>query len=248
MLKDLGHPFGRGEPVYDVTFENVQAGLRTDYLFRRPTSAAASCSAPATCPSWRSAGARTASATRCRHYGVNTGVPKTLMQHLIRWVITSGQFDGGSTARSRRSSTQEITPELVPTVQEGERRSPPRTPSGRTPCRTSPSSTSCGAATARARSPSSPSTPGRMPAAASGRRATPEGRGRHTTWRRSGGGCEVFVRRFFGFNQFKRSAMPNGPKVVSGGSLSPRGDWRMPSDAGSATTWLDELEANVPEA
>ncbi|HWO50221.1 MAG TPA: NAD(+) synthase, partial [Ornithinibacter sp.] len=56
---------------------------------------------------------------------------------------------------------------------------------------------------------------------------------------------EVFVKRFFA-NQFKRSAIPNGPKVVAGGSLSPRGDWRMPSDAGSRA-WLAELEANVPK-
>jgi NAD+ synthase (glutamine-hydrolysing) len=52
---------------------------------------------------------------------------------------------------------------------------------------------------------------------------------------------EVFLKRFFA-NQFKRSALPNGPKVVRGGSLSPRGDWRMPSDA-SARVWLDELPA-----
>jgi NAD+ synthase (glutamine-hydrolysing) len=56
---------------------------------------------------------------------------------------------------------------------------------------------------------------------------------------------EVFLRRYFGFAQFKRSALPNGPKVVAGGSLSPRGEWRAPSD-GNARAWLDELEANVP--
>ena len=56
---------------------------------------------------------------------------------------------------------------------------------------------------------------------------------------------EVFVRRFFAFSQFKRSAMPNGPKVSAGGSLSPRGDWRAPSD-GNAAAWLAELDANVP--
>jgi NAD+ synthase (glutamine-hydrolysing) len=55
----------------------------------------------------------------------------------------------------------------------------------------------------------------------------------------------VFLTRFF-TNQYKRSAVPNGPKIVSGGALSPRGDWRMPSDA-SATTWLAELHANTPE-
>jgi NAD+ synthase (glutamine-hydrolysing) len=57
---------------------------------------------------------------------------------------------------------------------------------------------------------------------------------------------ELFLRRFFAFSQFKRSAMPNGPKVVAGGSLSPRGDWRAPSD-GNAEAWLQELHRNVPE-
>ena len=56
---------------------------------------------------------------------------------------------------------------------------------------------------------------------------------------------EVFVRRFFETSQFKRSALPNGPKVGSGGSLSPRGDWRAPSDA-RADVWLEDLRRNVP--
>ena len=55
---------------------------------------------------------------------------------------------------------------------------------------------------------------------------------------------EVFIKRFFA-NQFKRSALPNGPKVSASGTMSPRGDWRMPSDA-KATTWLAELERDVP--
>ncbi|HWN71524.1 MAG TPA: NAD(+) synthase, partial [Haliangium sp.] len=57
----------------------------------------------------------------------------------------------------------------------------------------------------------------------------------------------VLLFRFFQTSQFKRSAMPNGPKVGSGGSLSPRGDWRAPSDA-VATVWLQELDRNVPDA
>ena len=56
---------------------------------------------------------------------------------------------------------------------------------------------------------------------------------------------QVFVIRFFATSQFKRSALPNSPKVVAGGSLSPRGDWRAPSD-GNARVWLEELEKNVP--
>ncbi len=57
---------------------------------------------------------------------------------------------------------------------------------------------------------------------------------------------ETFLFRFFTISQFKRSASPNGPKVTSGGSLSPRGDRRAPSD-GNARIWIDELRRNVPE-
>jgi len=56
----------------------------------------------------------------------------------------------------------------------------------------------------------------------------------------------TFLYRFFKTSQFKRSAMPNAPKVGSGGSLSPRGDWRAPSDS-EATVWLADL-ARVPDA
>jgi NAD+ synthase (glutamine-hydrolysing) len=57
---------------------------------------------------------------------------------------------------------------------------------------------------------------------------------------------QVFLRRYFAFAQFKRSAIPNGPKVAAAGSLSPRGDWRAPSD-GNARVWLAELKSAVPE-
>jgi NAD+ synthase (glutamine-hydrolysing) len=58
---------------------------------------------------------------------------------------------------------------------------------------------------------------------------------------------EVFLDRFFRTSQFKRSAIPNAPKVGSGGSLSPRGDWRAPSD-GTATAWLEELRSGLASA
>ena len=95
-------------------------------------------------------------------------------------------------------------------------------------------------ATARARSPSWPGTPGATPRRGSGRRTFPSTGASPTTWRRSGSWMVVFVNRFFA-SQFKRSALPNGPKVSAGGTMSPRGDWRMPSDA-SAAAWLAELE------
>ena len=58
---------------------------------------------------------------------------------------------------------------------------------------------------------------------------------------------EVFLARFFGTSQFKRSCVPNAPLVGSGGSLSPRGDWRAPSDAGPMV-WIEELRRNVPRS
>jgi NAD+ synthase (glutamine-hydrolysing) len=56
----------------------------------------------------------------------------------------------------------------------------------------------------------------------------------------------IFLHRFFTTSQFKRTCVPNSPKVGSGGSLSPRGDWRAPSDA-AATLWLTELDT-VPDS
>jgi NAD+ synthase (glutamine-hydrolysing) len=57
---------------------------------------------------------------------------------------------------------------------------------------------------------------------------------------------KIFLWRFFKTSQFKRSCVPNGPKVGNGGSLSPRGDWRAPSDS-EAVVWLADL-ARVPDA
>ncbi|MFP5390990.1 MAG: NAD(+) synthase, partial [Gammaproteobacteria bacterium] len=56
----------------------------------------------------------------------------------------------------------------------------------------------------------------------------------------------TFLWRFFKTSQFKRSCVPNGPKVGNGGSLSPRGDWRAPSDS-EAVVWMEALNA-VPDS
>jgi NAD+ synthase (glutamine-hydrolysing) len=56
----------------------------------------------------------------------------------------------------------------------------------------------------------------------------------------------VFLWRFFQISQFKRSCIPNAPKVGSGGSLSPRGDYRAPSDS-EATVWLEQLK-RIPDS
>ncbi|WP_316174974.1 MULTISPECIES: NAD(+) synthase [unclassified Bradyrhizobium] len=244
MLKDIGHPFGRGEAVYDITFENVQAGLRTDYLFRlandRGGIVLGTGDLSELALGWCTYGV----GDQMSHYNVNSGVPKTLIQHLIRWVVATRQFSDEVGKTLEQVLAAEISPELVP-VAEGE--TPQSTEAAIGPYELQdfnlfytlrygfrPSKIAFMAHHAWKDADAGAWPPG-FPAAK--RRAYALADIKH--W------LEVFLRRFFAFSQFKRSAMPNGPKVVAGGSLSPRGDWRAPSD-GNAAAWLEELARNVP--
>ncbi|QDJ10891.1 Glutamine-dependent NAD(+) synthetase [Roseomonas mucosa] len=245
MLGDLGHPFARGEPVYDITFENVQAGLRTDYLFRAANLhdgiVLGTGDLSELALGWCTYGV----GDQMSHYNVNGGVPKTLIQHLIRWVIASKQFDAAVGETLGSILNTEISPELIPAtegqaIQSTEAKVGPYALQdfnlfytlryGFRPSRIAFLALRAWADAGAGRWP-----PG-FPEEARRAYALPEIR----HW------LEVFLRRFFAFSQFKRSAMPNGPKVVAGGSLSPRGDWRAPSD-GNAEAWLEELRRNVPE-
>ena len=180
------------------------------------------------------------------HYNVNAGVPKTLIQHLIRWVIGSGQFDaGGRRRRWTAILATEISPELVP-VEAG------ATPQS-TEAKVGPYELQdfnlfytlrYGFRPVQDRLPG-PAAPGATRGRGAWPPGFPEDRRRAYDLPQIRRWLQVFLQRFFGFSQFKRSAMPNGPKVSAGGSLSPRGDWRAPSD-GNAAAWLDELERNVP--
>jgi NAD+ synthase (glutamine-hydrolysing) len=246
MLTDIGHPFSGGEPVYDITFENVQAGLRTDYLFRLANHhngfVIGTGDLSELALGWCTYGV----GDQMSHYHVNSGVPKTLIQHLIRWVITSKQFKPDVLKTLDAILATEITPELVPT-KEGE------TPQS-TEAQIGPYALQDFNLYYTLRHGFVPSKIAFLALYAWGDAAKgdwppdfpPERRGAYdlATIRRW---LEVFLRRFFAFSQFKRSAMPNGPKVSAGGSLSPRGDWRAPSD-GNANAWLAELERNVPKA
>ncbi len=246
LLGDMGHPFASGEEVYDVTFENVQAGLRTDYLFRlanqRGGIVLGTGDLSELALGWCTYGV----GDQMSHYTVNSGVPKTLVQHLIRWVVDSEQFGPrGDEVNELLTEIvrQEITPELVPT-REGEQ---PQSTEGtigpyalhdftlfhvlRHGLR--PSKIAFLAQHAWA-DPATGEWPPNFPEDQRPSYTLSEVR----SW------LEVFIRRFFA-SQFKRSALPNGPKVSAGGTMSPRGDWRMPSDA-SPAAWLAEL-GNVPE-
>src|SRR5262249_62431864 len=120
MLSDIGHPFAKGEPVYDLTFENVQAGLRTDYLFRLANHhngiVIGTGDLSELALGWCTYGV----GDQMAHYNVNAGVPKTLIQHLIRWVISSGQFESQVSEVLQSVLDTEITPELIPTGEEEE--------------------------------------------------------------------------------------------------------------------------------
>ena len=244
MLGDLGHPFAHGEPAYDVTFENVQAGLRTDYLFRLANQnrglVVGTGDLSELALGWCTYGV----GDHMSHYNVNASVAKTLIQHLIRFVASSGDVDEVTARVLHAILDTEISPELVPAsagaLQSTEQVIGPYalqdfnlyyvTRYGFRPSKI------VFLAHHAWRDVERGAWPPNIPAAK--RRAYTLAEIRH--W------LEVFLFRFFSLSQFKRSALPNGPKISSGGSLSPRGDWRAPSD-GKADLWLAEVAENVPK-
>jgi NAD+ synthase (glutamine-hydrolysing) len=245
MLKEIDHPFSRGEKVYDVTFENVQAGLRTDYLFRLANQRGGIVLGTGDLSElglgWSTYGV----GDQMSHYNVNGGVPKTLIQHLIRWVISSGQFESDVCEVLQSVLDTEITPELVPSGEEEELQS--------SEAKVGPFALQDFSLFHVLRFGFRPSKiaflawhawsdpeHGNWPA------GFPEDKRPSYSLKEIRHWLGVFVQRFYSFSQFKRSALPNGPKVSHGGALSPRGDWRAPSDM-SARIWLDEIEREVPE-
>ncbi|MDR3439312.1 NAD(+) synthase [Telmatospirillum sp.] len=245
LLADLDHPFARGEAIYDVTFENVQAGLRTDYLFRlanqRNGMVIGTGDLSELALGWCTYGV----GDQMSHYAVNSGVPKTLIQHLIRWAIQTHQF-GQSVEPCLEAILQtEISPELVP-VEAGQ-------PIQSTEEMVGPFALQDFSLYHVLRYGFRPSKIAFLAYHAWGDAAAgewpagfPEKSKRSYSLAEISHWMELFLRRFFAGSQFKRSAIPNGPKVVAGGSLSPRGDWRAPSD-GNARVWLEELRTGVPD-
>ncbi|QXX76473.1 NAD(+) synthase [Methylovirgula sp. HY1] len=245
MLADIAHPFAKGEKLYDVTFENVQAGLRTDYLFRLANQHQALVLGTGDLSELALGWCTYGVGDQMSHYAINAGVPKTLIQYLIRWTIATKQFDATVLATLDAILGTEISPELVPAdasgaVQSTEAMIGPYELQdfnlyyvlrhGFAPAKIAFLALHAWSDVARGQWPQD------FPLER--RYAYDLATIRH--W------LEVFIKRFFGFSQFKRSALPNGPKVVAGGSLSPRGDWRAPSD-GNARAWLADLEKNVPK-
>jgi NAD+ synthase (glutamine-hydrolysing) len=241
MLSDMGHPFARGEPVYDITFENVQAGLRTDYLFRlanqRSGFVVGTGDLSEVALGWSTYGV----GDQMSHYGVNAGVPKTLIQYLVRWAIKTGQFDAETNRILDAILQTKISPELIPAGEDHEMQS--------TEDKIGPYELHDFFLFHILRSGQAPSKVAFLAWQAWGdvERGLwpvgyPEALKRSYDLDTIRKWLEVFLFRFFQISQFKRTAIPNSPKVSAGGSLSPRGDWRAPAD-GTAKPWLDELKA-----
>ena len=249
LLKGIGHPYANGEPVYDVTFENVQAGARTDFLFRLANQNGGFVVGTSDLSELALGWATYGVGDQMSHYAVNAGVPKTLIQHLIRWVIAHPD-DGAALTQEAKDVLQsvldtEISPELVPAGQDGKVQSTEDTIGpyalhdfalfhvlryGLRPSKIA----------FLAEQAWSDATAGAWPPGFPDADRYAYDRAAIVRW------LQVFVKRFFGFAQFKRTAIPNGPKVLAAGSLSPRGDWRAPSD-GNAAVWLAELREAFPD-
>jgi NAD+ synthase (glutamine-hydrolysing) len=246
MLADLGHPAATGEPVYDVTYENVQAGERTSHLFRLANHHRALVVGTGDLSELALGWATFGVGDHMSHYNVNASVPKTLIAFLIRWVAANEDLAPGASDTLLAIAETKISPELVPGEEGADE------PSQSTEDTIGPYElhdfflyhlTRFGFRPSKilALADEAWSDPavGRWPS------LIPEDRRNGYDLATIAGWLRVFLERFFA-NQFKRSTLPNGPKIGSGGSLSPRGDWRAPSDV-SAAVWLAELDACLAE-
>ena len=224
MFKDLGHPYAKGRKVYDIAFENVQAGERTSHLFRLANLHGGLVVGTGDLSELALGWATYGVGDHMSHYNVNVSVPKTLIQYLIGWVEKSGQFNEAVGKALARVLTTEISPELKPNQKTEDVIGPYELQDFNLYY-----TLRFGYA------------PSKVAFLAWHAWKDGYGLGEIRKW------LEVFLRRFFQTSQFKRSALPNGPKVGSGGSLSPRGDWRAPSD-GNASVWLADLKKIPTEA
>jgi len=239
MLKNIGHPFAEGKEVYDVTFENVQAGERTAHLFRLANLRQALVVGTGDLSELALGFCTYGVGDHMAHYNVNVSVPKTLIQYLIRFVAEKGIFSPEITAVLYDILETEITPELIPGGhQAAEEVVGPYelqdffnyyiTRYGFLPSKVAFLAYFAWRDKDKGPWPD-----------------VPEARRHSYTMREIKHWLSVYLLRFFKLSQFKRSCLPNGPKVGSGGSLSPRGDYRAPSNS-EVTVWLKNLE-KIPE-
>jgi NAD+ synthase (glutamine-hydrolysing) len=239
MFKDVGHPYAKGEELYDITFENIQAGERTSHLFRianlRQGLVIGTGDLSELALGWCTYGV----GDHMSHYNVNAGVPKTLIQHLIRWVADSIIFSEETSAILRDILNTEISPELVPGKET-------TGPTQKTESFVGPYELQDFNNFYTTRFGYLPSKIAFMAYCTWRDKRTglwpdiPEENKNQYTIGEIKHWLELYLYRFFKISQYKRSCIPNSPKVGSGGSLSPRGDYRAPSDS-EATVWLENV-------
>jgi NAD+ synthase (glutamine-hydrolysing) len=240
-LRDIGHPFANGVKTYDVTFENVQAGERTSHLFRLANLNRALVVGTGDLSELALGWCTYGVGDQMSHYGVNVSVPKTLIAYVVRWVAQQGSLGREASATLLEILATKFSPELVPGETIDEQPSQPTEEIigpfelqdfhlyyilrfGYAPPKVAFLAYCAWRDAALGVWPETPAAARRQYDIAQIKAY-----------------LRIFLTRFFGFSQFKRSAIPNGPKVGTGGSLSPRGDYRAPSDS-EATAWLDQLE------
>ena len=248
MLRDLGHPAADGEPQYDITYENVQAGERTSHLFRLANFHRALVVGTGDLSELALGWSTYGVGDQMSHYNVNASVPKTLIQFLLRWAIDTRQYSAAASAVLQSVLETEISPELVPHQDPDADR-----PGADSESIVGPYELQDFFLYYVLRFGYRPSKVAFLAQHAWGDRERgrwpdliPQERRNEYTLAEIKQWLGVFLERFFHTSQFKRSALPNAPKVGSGGSLSPRSDWRAPSDS-TAEVWLAELREGVPD-
>lgn len=244
MLKDLGHPYADGKPVYDITFENVQAGERTNHLFRIANFNNAIVIGTGDLSELALGWCTYGVGDHMSHYSVNASVPKTLITHLVRWVAESGRLGEAGAAVLQDVLGTDVSPELVPGGDDGK-------PTQKSEDTIGPYELQDFNLYYTLRYGFAPTKVAFLALAAWRDRevgAWPEGghvaRNQYdlAAIKRN---LKIFLDRFFRLSQFKRTCVPNAPKVGSGGSLSPRGDWRAPSDSESVV-WMRDAD-RIPD-
>lgn len=236
MFKDIGHAWAEGTPLYDVSFENVQAGERTSHLFRLANQLQGIVIGTGDLSELALGWCTYGVGDHMSHYNVNASVPKTLVRYLVHWVAETDKIGPAARDVLERILATRVSPELVPESASGDGLQSTEAAVGAYELQDfnlyhtirfgfSPRKIAFMAAAAW--QPDAGDPPGAPPAYGIAQiRDT----------------LRIFVTRFFGSSQFKRSCVPNAPKVGSGGSLSPRGDWRAPSDSAVAP-WLASVES-----
>jgi len=244
MLKDIGHPFTRGKKVYDIAFENVQAGQRSAHLFRLANMKNALVVGTGDLSELALGWSTYGIGDHMSHYNVNASVPKTLIQYLIRWVAQTHQFRAEVSDILLAVLATEISPELIPGKSD-------RPPAQKTEAIIGPYELQDFSNFYITRFGYLPSKVAFLAYCAWKDKAKgswpdiPAEKRNSYSLKEIKQWLHVYLYRFFKTSQYKRSCVPNSPKVGSGGSLSPRGDWRAPSDS-EATVWLKNWET-IPD-